>query len=206
MIITNQNTIDPQQPETQQQRQDKKDVQRSSDRFASLLKGQRKQQQQFDKIAAKANKEQAVKLQNKAEIASSAGSEDASGGVGSTSGHPVEAGNIAEPAPTVPPDIQKLAEEFGHQIQLHQMGNKTQMVDITFHSKTLPGLKVQIQQSKGQLAIRFLSQSVSTTQLLAKHTASLREALESKGLNIASITLASSKYPMSISGIRNATI
>jgi hypothetical protein len=80
------------------------------------------------------------------------------------------------------------------------------MVDITFHSKTLPGLKVQIQQSKGQLAIRFLSQSVSTTELLAKHTASLQEALESKGLNIAGITLAGSRYSMNSSANSNATI
>ena len=206
MIITNQNTVDPQQAETQQQRQEKKDIQRSSDRFENMLDSQRKQQQQFDKVADKANKEQALKLQNRAELAPSAGSEEASGGVGSSSTRQVEAGNITEPTPTVPPDIQKLAEEFGHQIQLHQLGNKTQMVDITFHSKTLPGLKVQIQQSKGRLAIRFLSQSVSTTQLLAKHTASLQEALESKGLNIASITLAGSRYPMNINGNRNAAI
>lgn len=206
MIITNQNTVDPQLTETQQQRQEKKDVQRSSDRFRSMLDGQRKQQQQFDKVADKANKEQVLKLQNKAERAPSAGSEEASGGLGSSSTRQVEAGNITEPTSSVPPDIQKLAEEFGHQIQLHQLGNRTQMVDITFHSKTLPGLKVQIQQSKGQLAIRFLSQSVSTTQLLAKHTASLREALESKGLNIASITLASSRYPMNMTGNSNATI
>jgi hypothetical protein len=203
MMITNQNTVDPQQTETQQQRQEKKDVQRSSDRFESMLDSQRKQQRQFDKVADKANKEQALKLQNKAEFAPSAGSEEASGGLGSSSTRQVEGGNIT---PTVPPDIQKLAEEFGHQIQLHQLDSKTQMVDITFHSKTLPGLKVQIQQSKGQLAIRFLSQSVSTTQLLAKHTASLQEALESKGLNIASITLAGSRYPMNITGSRNATI
>ena len=206
MIITNQNMVDPQLTETQQQRQEKKDVQRSSDRFGSMLDSQRKQQQQFDKVADKANKEQALKLRNEAEVAPSAGSEEASAGLGSSSTRQVEAGTITEPTPTVPPDIQKLAEEFGHQIQLHQLGNKMQMVDITFHSKTLPGLKVQIQQSKGQLAIRFLSQSVSTTQLLAKHTASLQEALESKGLNIASITLAGSRYSMNSTANSNATI
>jgi hypothetical protein len=206
MIITNQNTVDPQLTETQQQQQEKKDVQRSSDRFGSMLDSQRKQQQQFDKVADKANKERALKLQNKAEPAPSVGSEEASGDLGSSSTRQVEAGNITDSTPTIPPDIQKLAEEFGHRIQLHQLGNKTQMVDITFHSKALPGLKVQIQQSKGQLAIRFLSQSVSTTQLLAKHTASLQEALESKGLNIASITLAGSRYPMNITGNSNATI
>jgi hypothetical protein len=206
MIITNQNTVDPQQTETQQQRQEKKDVQRSSDRFANVLDSQRKQQQQSDKVADKATKEQALKLQNKAETAPSASFEEASSGVGSSSTRQIEAGNIDKPNPTVPPDIQKLAEEFGHQIQLHQLGNKTQMVDITFHSKTLPGLTAQIRQSKGQLTIRFLSQSVSTTQLLAKHTASLQEALESKGLSIASITLAGSRYSMNITGRRNATI
>ena len=204
MIITNQNTVDPQQTESQQQRQEKKDVQRSSDRFANVLDSQRKQQQQFDKLADKANKEQA--LQNKAEIAPWASAEEASSGVGSSSTVQVEADNIDKSNPTAPPDIQKLAEEFGHQIQLHQLGNKTQMVDITFHSKTLPGLTAQIRQSKGQLTIRFLSQSVSTTQLLAKHTASLKEALESKGLSIAGITLAGSRYSMNITGRRNATI
>jgi hypothetical protein len=170
-----------------------------------MLDSQRRQQKQFDKVADKANKEQTLKLQNKAELAPSAGLEESSGGVGSSSTREIKAGNITQPTPTVPPDIQKLAQEFGHQIQLHQLGNKTQMVDITFHSKTLPGLKVQIQQSKGGLAIRFLSQSVSTTQLLAKHTASLQEALESKGLNVASITLAGSRYPMNINGDRNVS-
>jgi hypothetical protein len=205
MMITNQNTVDPQQPETQQQRQEKKDVQKSSARFESMLDSHRKQQLQFDKVADKANKEQALKLHDKAAFAPSTGSEAFSGVTGSTT-RQVEAGNIAGPAPTVPPDIQKLAEEFGHQIRLNQLGNNSQMVDITFHSKTLPGLKVQIRQSKGQLAIRFLSQSVSTTQLLAKHTASLQDALESKGLNIASITLAGSRYPMKLAGDRNAAI
>ena len=52
MIITNQNMVDPQLTETQQQRQEKKDVQRSSDLFGSMLDSQRKQQQQFDKVAA----------------------------------------------------------------------------------------------------------------------------------------------------------
>ncbi|RZU42234.1 flagellar hook-length control protein FliK [Edaphobacter modestus] len=206
MIITNQNSINPQEVETQQQRQEKKDVQRSSDRFASMLDSQKKQQQQFDKVADKANKEQASKARNnKAEVASSIGSKDAPGGVASSSARQVAGGNGPE-TPNVPPDIQKLAEEFGHQIQLHQLGNNSQMVDITFHSKTLPGLKVQIRRSKGQLAIRFLSQSVSTTQLLAKHTASLQETLESKGLNIASITLTGSRYPMNIPGSLSATV
>ena len=207
MIITNQNSINPQEVETQQQRQEKKDVQKSSDRFASMLDSQKKQQQQFDKVADKANKEQGLKARNnKAEVASSSGSKDAPAGVASSSARQVAGGNSPETTPTVPPDIQKLAEEFGHQIQLHQLGNNSQMVDITFHSKTLPGLKVQIRRSKGQLAIRFLSQSVSTTQLLAKHTASLQETLESKGLNIASITFAGSRYPMNIPGSLSATV
>jgi hypothetical protein len=205
MIITNQNTVEPQPTETQQQRQQKKDVQRSSDRFANMLDSQRKQQQQFDKLANKANKDQALKLEDNAETAPSAGFEEASRGVGSSAGQ-VEAGDLTGPAAAVPQDIQKLAEEFGHQIQLHQLGNNTQVVDIAFHSKTLPGLKVQIQHSKGRLAIRLLSQSVGTTELLAKHTASLKETLESKGLNIASITLAGSRYPTNLTGSRNATI
>lgn len=206
MIITNQNTVDPQLTETQQQRQEKKDVQRSSDRFESLLDSQRRQQQKFDKVAEKSEKKQALELRNKAGFAPLAGLGEAANGVDSSSSRRVATGNITEPTPTIPPDIQKLAEEFGHQIQLHQLGNTTQMVDITFHSKTLPGLKVQIQQSKGQLAIRFLSQSISTTQLLAKHTARLQEALESKGLNIASISLAGSRYPVNIPGSPSATI
>jgi hypothetical protein len=205
MIIANQNTVDPQLPETQQQRQEKKDVQRSSDRFANMLDSQKKQQQQFDALANKANKEQALKLETNAETASSAAFEEVSARSGSSSAQ-IETSNLAAPTPTVPQDIQKLAEEFGHQIQLHQLGNKTQMVDIAFQSKTLPGLKVQIQHSKGRLAIRFLSQSVATTQLLAKHTANLKQALESKGLNIASITLAGSRYPTNLAGTRDATI
>jgi hypothetical protein len=205
MIIANLNTVDPQLPETQQQRQEKKDVQRSSDRFANMLDSQKKQQQQFDTLANKANKEQALKLETNAETASSAAFEEVSARSGSSSAQ-IETSNLAAPTPAVPQDIQRLAEEFGHQIQLHQLGNKTQMVDIAFQSKTLPGLKVQIQHSKGRLAIRFLSQSVATTQLLAKHTANLKQALESKGLNIASITLAGSRYPTNLAGTRDATI
>jgi Flagellar hook-length control protein FliK len=204
MMITNQNTIDPQPVETQQQRQEKKDIQRSSDRFTDMLDSHKKQQQQFDKVADKANKEQLSKSHSKAETVSSASSNDGVGGSASSPARPVDTGAIHEPTPIVSPDIQKLAEEFGHQIQLRQLAGNSQMVDITFHSKTLPGLKVQIKQSKGQLAIRFLSQSISTTQLLAKHTASLQATLESKGLNIASITLAGSRYPMSNTGSSSA--
>lgn len=205
MIITNQNTIDSKQTETQQQRQEKKDVQRSSDRFASMLDSQRKQQQQFDKIADKANKELALKTNDKDELVAFGSNKDAVGEIASSSTSKVEAGNISEPASSIP-DIQKLAEEFGHQIQLHRLSGNTQIVDINFHSKTFPGLKVQIRQSNGQLAIRLLSQSADTTQLLAKHTASLQETLEKKGLNIASITLVGSRYPMNISGNASATV
>jgi Flagellar hook-length control protein FliK len=204
MIITNQNTVARLQTETQQQRQEKKDVQRSSDRFATTLDNQKKQQRQFDKVTDRANKEQVLKIHSKPDVASSVCSDDDSGGFAPSSARQVEPGNIPGPVPAVPPDIHKLVEEFGHQIQLHQLGSSTHTVDITFHSKTLPGLKVQIRRSKGQLAIRLLSQSISTTQLLAKHTAGLKETLENKGLNIASVTLSGSRYPMN--GSTSATV
>ncbi|MBB6142577.1 hypothetical protein HNQ77_000515 [Silvibacterium bohemicum] len=205
MIITDQNTVNPQQTETPQQRQEKKDVQRSSDRFANMLDDQKKQERQSDKVVANADKEQASQRQERTPAGPSHAASGVADGTSSSPVSHIEAGRTAEPAPTTPPqDIQKLAEEFGHQIELHQLGDKTQAVDITFHSKTLPGLKVQIRQTKGQLAIRFLSQSVNTTQLLSKHTASLQEALESKGLKVASLTLAGSRYPTSGPGSSHA--
>jgi flagellar hook-length control protein FliK len=205
MITTDPNTVNPQQAETPQQRQEKKDTQRSSDRFANMLDSQKKQERQSDKVVANAEKEQASQRQERASTGPSHAANDVVDGTSSLPAIHIEAGKTAESAPAAQlQDLQKLAEEFGHQIELHQLGNKTQAVDITFHSKSLPGLKVQIRQTRGQLAIRFLSQSVSTTELLSKHTASLQEALEDKGLRVASITLAGSRYPTSGPGSNHA--
>jgi flagellar hook-length control protein FliK len=85
--------------------------------------------------------------------------------------------------------IERLAVELGHQIDVLKLCGKTTGINITFSAKTLEGLHVQIRQVDGELAIRFVTQSESVSNLLAQHTGQLREALSGKGVKIRNISI-----------------
>jgi flagellar hook-length control protein FliK len=99
------------------------------------------------------------------------------------------ASKTSHPAATTPPQIDGLATEVGHHIDIFKQDGKTSAINITFDSKTLEGLHVQIRQQDGELAIRFVSQSDNVSKLLSRHTGDLREALENKGVKIRNIAI-----------------
>ncbi|HEY4048474.1 MAG TPA: flagellar hook-length control protein FliK [Acidobacteriaceae bacterium] len=102
-------------------------------------------------------------------------------------------GKIAQPGASVPPEIDRLTTEMGHQIDIFRQGGKAEALNITFDSKTLEGLQVQIRQQEGELGIRFVTQSDNVSKLLSRHTGELREALMSKGVKIRNIAISNAR-------------
>lgn len=92
--------------------------------------------------------------------------------------------------------VEKLATEIGQQIDLVKQAGKTEGVNITFDSKTLEGLQVQIRQQDGEMAIRFVTQSENVSNLLSRHTGELTEALTGKGVKIRNISIGSHGVPV----------
>ncbi len=97
---------------------------------------------------------------------------------------------ISTPSSSGPTKIEKLTTEIVHQIDIFRKDGKPEGLNITFDSKTLEGLQVQIRQQDGQLAIHFVTQSSSISSLVARHTEELRESLASKGVKIRDISIA----------------
>jgi len=86
-------------------------------------------------------------------------------------------------------DIEQLAAEMVDAIQLSQSPDGTRSIDLSFNSKTLEGLRVRIQSRNGELAIQFATQSEGVTKMLAEHSEGLSEALQSRGLRVARISV-----------------
>ena len=99
------------------------------------------------------------------------------------------ASKTSHPAPTAPPEVNSLVNEVGHHIDIFKQDGATKAINITFDSKTLEGLQVQIRKQDGALAIRFVTQSDNVSKLLSRHTGDLQEALESKGVKISNIAI-----------------
>jgi flagellar hook-length control protein FliK len=100
--------------------------------------------------------------------------------------------------------IERLVNELGHQIDLFRVDGKTNAINITFSSKTLEGLHVQIRQQEGELAIRFVTQSDTVAKLISRHTDELRESLVGKGVKIRNIAIARTPDRAPQQGNRNA--
>jgi hypothetical protein len=197
MIVSNQSTA-----EVQQNRESKKEVQKSSDRFARLLDGHAQQQRATDELARRVEKQQMQKTQEAASVQPGASANIADNP--SDSPHASVEGIAEAPSVHTPAQIHKLAEELGQHIDLHLSSGSTHAVDITFHSRSLAGLQVQIRQGKGELSIHFLSQSTITAKLLSLHASSLKESLEDRGLRIQSIVIANGHSRSAFPGRRDA--
>lgn len=201
MIVTNRSTV-----ETQQTQQNRKDVQKSSDRFSRLLDTHAQQQRESDEVVRRADKAQMVKERETEVLHPGPAVQDALPGVpaGDASIARVEVDKAKAPAANTPAQIQKLAEELGQQIELHRVGGNAHGIDITFQSRSLAGLEVQIRQEKGKLAIRFLAPSTNTSRLLNRHSQSLKDSLANRGLRIENIVIANGHAPATSSGGRRA--
>jgi flagellar hook-length control protein FliK len=179
--------------EARQNAEHRADQHKTSDRFSQLLKSKNEKSQ--DKQAG--NKGDGGDAQQKNPLAALGSTSvnpvdaDASASRFSQASTPADAGKIAQSAASAPPQIEKLITEMGHQIDILKQGGRAEAVNITFDSKTLEGLQVQIRQQDGELAIRFVTQSDNVSKLLSSHTGELREGLTSKGVRIRNIAISS---------------
>ena len=178
--------------------------QKTSDRFSQALKNdqaRRDSEKADDKKANDKKDDQEVHKDSKDSPTSSpvvqhaqvtpvptAGGVDSSSPAVSSSAS-VAASKTSHTAATAPPQIDSLVTEVGHQIDIFKQNGETKSVNITFDSKTLEGLQVQIRQQDGGLAIRFVTQSDNVSKLLSRHTGELRDALENKGVKIGNIAI-----------------
>lgn len=176
--------------EARQNEERRIDDQKTSDRFSQLLK-------------SKDDKNQAQPQGGKADVADSsqkvaaADLDPASGDLAvvdpsvarSSLSSAADAGKIAQPGTSALEQIEKLTTEISHQIDVFKQEGGAHAVNITFDSKTLEGLQVQIRQHDGEMAIRFVTQSDHVSKLLSHHTGELREALAGKGVRIGNIAI-----------------
>jgi flagellar hook-length control protein FliK len=169
----------------------------TSDRFSQLLKSKNEKSQEKqvgnkedDADAQQKNLSAAVDLQSTNPSAA-----DASASRFSQFSSTADPAKIAQPGASVSPQIEKLTTEMGHQIDIFKQGGKAEAINITFDSKTLEGLQVQIRQQDGELAIRFVTQSDNVSNLLSQHTGELREALTNKGVKVRNIAISNRETP-----------
>ncbi len=184
--------------EVRQNAEHRADEQKTSDRFSQLLKSKNEKSQE-KQTGNKGDGSDAQQKDSSGAIDSESTnslSADASASRLSPSSTATETGKIAQPANSAPPQIGTLATEMGHQIDIFHQGGRAEAVNITFDSKTLEGLQVQIRQQDGELAIRFVTQSENVSNLLNHHTGELREALTSKGVKIRNITISAHSTPL----------
>jgi len=83
-------------------------------------------------------------------------------------------------------DIERLASEIVDHISSHQAAG-TKSVDIQFNSQTLEGLRVTIQSQQGSIAINFLTPVTRIASVVQKNLATLRTALENKGVPVSEV-------------------
>ena len=185
MKVSAQNTTDTGLSAKQHQA----DAQKSSDRFSQVMKDQ-KERDAAKEAAAKKNRADAQPAPSSPVNGDASQSLDASA---MRMGQPLTTGDTprtAQNGSSAPPEIHKLAAEMGAHMDLFKQGAANQTMHITFDSKTLDGLQVQIRQQNGEVAIHFMTQSENVSTLLKRHTDELRETLSSKGVKIRNIAVA----------------
>jgi len=173
------------------------DDQKTSDRFSQLLKSKddKSQAKQSDNKADSADPLQQKGLSTPLDsVSGNLSGTDASMARSSLSFSAADAEKITQPGASAPPQIEKLTTEIGHQIDVFEQEGGTQAVNITFDSRTLDGLQVQIRQHDGELAIRFVTHSDNVSKLLSRHSGELREALAGKGVRIGNIAITNTRH------------
>jgi len=184
---------------TRQQEERKADEKKTSDRFSQLQKS-KQEASQAKSAGGKGDVGRDAQLKSPQTSPDSQSANHLA--LGDLSSHlslasaTADAAKTAQSSAATPPQVDQLTNEIGHQIDVLKQGGKTEGVNITFDSKTLEGLQVQIRPQNGEMAIRFVTQSENVSNLLSKHTGELREALTSKGVKIRNITISSSGTPV----------
>jgi flagellar hook-length control protein FliK len=177
--------------EVKQDAEHRADEQKTSDRFSQILKSKNEKSQEKQDSAKGDGDNVQQKSQTAALNPLSANPPvgDDSAVRFSQQSTAADGGKIARPGASASSQIDKLTTEIGQQIDIVKQGGKTEAINITFDSKTLEGLQVQIRQQDGQLAIRFITQSDNVSNLLSRNTGQLQEALTSKGVKIRNIVI-----------------
>jgi flagellar hook-length control protein FliK len=122
-------------------------------------------------------------------------------------GRPLTTDDMAKSATareTTAAHIQALAAETGAHIDRLEQSGANQTLHMTFDSKTLQGLQVQIRRQDGEVAIHFIAQSDGVSNLLKSHASELREALTSKGVKVGNIAIATTTAQSAGQRDRNA--
>ncbi len=187
--------------------------QKSSLRFSEVMKQNRDREDAKDRSTEKNSKTGDTKLERSdlqqdhspfadggAAISQAGDMSDSSMGRQFTTADTVKS---AEPGAAAA-DIQALAAEVGAHIDLHGQSGTTQTLNMTFDSKTLQGLQVQIRRQDGEVAIHFIAQSDSVASLLKNHVSELRDTLTSKGVKVGLIAVANPSAHSRVQGNRNA--
>ena len=85
-----------------------------------------------------------------------------------------------------PLDVHRLASEIVDHISAHQT-SAGRVVEIQFNSQTLEGLRVSVRGEQGQVAINFQTPVGRVAALVQNNLASLRSALENKGIQVSQL-------------------
>lgn len=192
--------------EAKQTAEHRADEQKTSDRFSQVLKSKNKESQ--DKLAGNKGDGGDAKQKTPAVVIDPLPLNplvaDASASRLSGPSTAVDPERIAQPGSSASSQIDKLTTEIVHQIDIVKQGGKTESINVTFDSKTLEGLQVQIRQQDGQLAIRFVTHSDNVSNLLSRHTGELQESLTSKGVKIRNIVISNTSTPPEMQRFGNA--
>jgi flagellar hook-length control protein FliK len=183
--------------EVKQDAEHRADEQKTSDRFSQILKSknEKSQEKQDDTKKQDGPKGDGDNVQQKSQAAAlnplsmNPPVGDALAVRFSQQSAAADGGRIARPGASAASQIDKLTTEISQQIDLVKQGGKTEGINITFDSKTLEGLQVQIRQQDGGMAIRFITQSDNVSNLLSRNAGQLQEALTSKGVKIQNIVI-----------------
>jgi flagellar hook-length control protein FliK len=195
--------INPSASNTGGKTEDKK----KSNRFAQMLK--KKQDKENDKQHASRGEQKNGQRANHLEDAAAAPASPLPNlsSVGLVSSQTTaDSAKVAHPESDASAQIEKLATEMGHQIEVFRQSGQAQAVNLTFSSRELQGLQVQIRQQNGEMAIRFLTSSDKVSKLLSHHTQELRESLAGKGVKVSNIAIAYRQSPSSMQGRGYASV
>jgi flagellar hook-length control protein FliK len=176
------------------------DDQKTSDRFSQLLKSKEEKRAGDDKDGINGKKE-GQNTNPKSPATTIDPTQTASLAVDNSPFRSPQAfsfssgdtGKIAQQATNAPHQIEKLSSELAHQIDVVKSGGVTEGVNITFDSKALEGLQVQIRQENGEMSIRFVTQSDNVSKLLSQNIAEFKESLAAKGVKVQKISIANAQ-------------
>lgn len=117
----------------------------------------------------------------------------------------IESGKIADPNTSASSQIEKLSTELSHEIDVVKKSGVTEGVNITFDSKALEGLQVQIRQENGEMSIRFVTQSDTISRLLSRNVGELKASLANKGVKVQNISISNAYTSSGLRRYKNAS-